>query len=287
MNALHPFDIEPMKRLIFKIFAIVTLVCVGCVAYGLFIEPKTLEVRGPEFISPKYTGPPIRIGIITDIHIGGMHVPPRRVEKLVADMNKLKPDLVLLPGDFVGTHLSLEEVSDEFKAAIKEGISYLGDLDAPAFAVLGNHDNLYDRGTITRMIEMEGLTVLENKAVKFDRLCIVGLGDYKTSIADRAAYNICPQGLAPLAFTHSPQAWESFRSDTILAIAGHTHGGQVNLPIYGRRVNSTNLGPEHSYGFSKLGGVDVFVSAGVGTSILPVRFRAPPEVVVITLRASR
>ena len=276
-----------LMRIFLKISKWIILICIGCVAYGLFVEPKTLEVRGPQFTSNKYTGPPLRIGIISDIHIGGMHVPAKRVEKLVADMNELKPDLVLLPGDFVGTHLSLEEASDEFNAEIKKGVGYLANLKAPAFAVLGNHDALYDRETMTRMIEATGLTLLENKAVIFGGICLVGLGDYKTSFADRAAYNTCPKGMPPIAFTHSPQAWESFRSDTVLAIAGHTHGGQVNLPIYGRRVNSTNLGPEHSYGFSKLGGVDVFVSAGVGTSILPVRFRAPPEVVLITLTADR
>ena len=274
-----------MKRFVFKTIGLLILVGFGCVGYGLFIEPKTLELRGPEFVSSKYKGPPLRIGIISDIHIGGMHVPAKRVEKLVADMNRLKPDVVLLPGDFVGTHLSLEEASDEFNAQIKEGVAYLADLNAPAFAVLGNHDALYDREVMTRMVEATGVTLLENKAVAFGGICLVGLGDYKTSFADRAAYNACPKGMPPIAFTHSPQAWESFRSDTILAIAGHTHGGQVNLPVFGRRVNSTNLGPEHSYGFSNLGGVDVFVSAGVGTSILPVRFRAPPEVVVISLSA--
>jgi len=66
-----------------------SLVCLGCVGYGLFIEPKTLKVRGQEFVSDKYNGPPVRIGIITDLHIGGMHVPARRVEKIVADMNAL------------------------------------------------------------------------------------------------------------------------------------------------------------------------------------------------------
>jgi predicted MPP superfamily phosphohydrolase len=72
----------------------------------------------------------------------------------------------------------------------------------------------------------------------------------------------------------------------VLAIAGHTHGGQVNLPIIGRRVNATSLSAEHSYGFSKLADIDVFVSAGVGTSILPVRFRASPEIVILTVKSS-
>ena len=274
-----------MKRTILKLFLLVTLVGAGCIAHGLFIEPKMLKVREFEFVSEKYQGSPVRIGVITDIHIGGLHVPAKRVETLVKNMNALEPDFVLLPGDFVGTHLSIEEASKEFNAAIEEGINYLRGLDAPAFATLGNHDALYDRKAMVELLVGAELTLLENAVQQVGNLCLVGLGDYKTSNADRAAFRSCPETSRPLVFTHSPQAYESFRGDTVLAVAGHTHGGQVNLPFYGRRVNSTSLGPEHSYGFSKLGGVDVFVSAGVGTSILPVRFRAPPEIVVITLRA--
>ena len=77
-----------------------------------------------------------------------------------------------------------------------------------------------------------------------------------------------------------------FRSDSVLVLAGHTHGGQVNLPLIGRRVNAITLGAEHSYGFSKVSGVYMFVSAGVGTSILPIRFRSSPEIAVITIRSA-
>lgn len=256
-------------------------------AYAVLVEPAQLKIRQVEFLSNKYSGPDIRIGVITDIHIGGMHVPPKRVKSLVKEMNALNPDLVLLPGDFVGTHLSYQEETEAFNDAIEEGMAYLSGLTAPAFATLGNHDTLYDKEIMIGILEPLNLTLLENKATTFKGLCLVGISDFKTSVPDRAAYDACGEGEPPIVFTHSPDAWQSFRSDSVLVVAGHTHGGQVNLPIIGRRVNSISLGREHSYGFSKIAGVDMFVSAGVGTSILPIRFRAPPEIVIITLRAQK
>jgi len=273
-----------MKPLLLKLFLAITLVGIFCVTYGLMIEPKTLKVQGPEFISDAYSGPPLRIGIITDIHIGGLHVPAARVEKLVEEMNAQNPDLILLPGDFVDGHVPAENRSDGFNANLKAGIEFLSKLEAPSFATIGNHDSWYGAGRVAELLRASGITVLENDSAIFGDFCLVGLADATTAKPSRSAYSKCPFAHPPITLTHSPDAWRVFRRDSLLAIAGHTHGGQVNLPIYGRRVNATSLGPEHSYGFSKLGGVDVFVSSGVGTSILPVRFRAPPEVVVITLR---
>ena len=114
------------------------------------------------------------------------------------------------------------------------------------------------------------------------------MADDWTGRTDRSAYDGCSKTSAsPLVFTHSPNAWRLFRGDSVLALAGHTHGGQINLPFIVRRVNAISLPKEYSYGFSKISGVDMFVGAGVGTSMLPIRFRAPPEIVIITLRAQR
>lgn len=82
---------------------------------------------------------------------------------------------------------------------------------------------------------------------------------------------------------HTPDVRHLLRADTVLAVAGHTHGGQVNLPIFGRQVTSTKCGKPCAYGHIQ-SHPDIYVSAGIGTSILPIRFRAPPEIVIITLR---
>ena len=193
--------------------------------------------------------------------------------------------MVLIPGDFVSGHDRADTRSMEFNKSIATGISYLDRLSAPTFATIGNHDAWWDAALVAVHLEKSGVRVLDNKTFVLGGLCLVGLADYWTGHPERSAYDGCPNNAPPLVFTHSPDAWQAFRGDSVLVLAGHTHGGQVNPPIIGRRVNATSLGPEHSYGFSKIAGVDMFVSAGVGTSILPIRFRAPPEIVIITLRA--
>ena len=82
---------------------------------------------------------------------------------------------------------------------------------------------------------------------------------------------------------HSPDSFKHLRSDTDLAVAGHTHGGQINLPLIGRRVTATKLGEPYAYGLKDWSGTPVYITSGLGTSVLPARFRAPPEIVVITI----
>jgi len=273
-----------MKHVLVRFFYCLVLVCVACLIYGFFIEPKQLKIRQFEFVSDKYDGPDIRIGIISDIHMGGRHVPIERVSKLVDRMNTLDPDIVLIPGDFIDGHVPRAERSNDINIDMETGISLLSALEAPSYATIGNHDNLYDAAFVQKALEAANISVLKNSAMALDHVCLVGIEDEFTGRPNRKAYKHCPSHLPPLAMMHSPDSYYVLRSDTIIAFAGHTHGGQINLPVFGRRVNSTKLAPEHSYGFSKLGGVDFFVSAGVGTSILPARFRSPPEIVVITLK---
>jgi predicted MPP superfamily phosphohydrolase len=245
-----------------------------------------LVIREVDHVSHAYYGRPIKIALITDIHINSPSVPPERVKDLVDRVNKYMPDLVIMPGDFIAGHISRAEHSAAFKAGIETGIKHLSALQAPAVATIGNHDAWYDAVAVTDMLERAGVSVLENQSMVFGSLCLVGLADVQTSRPDKSAYVGCAVDASPLVLTHSPDAWPEFRRDTVLALAGHTHGGQINLPFIGRRVNSVNLAVEHSYGFSRVSGVDMFVSAGVGTSILPARFRAPPEIVLITLQAA-
>lgn len=257
-----------------------------CLAYGFLIEPNRLVMREVVHVSQAYKGPSIKIALMTDIHINSPSVPPERVREIVDRVNEHMPDLVIMPGDFIAGHIPRAEHSAAFKAGIETGINHLSALQAPAVATIGNHDAWYDAVAVTDMLERADVSVLENQSMMFDSLCLVGLADVQTSRPDKSAYAGCDVDASPLVLTHSPDAWPEFRRDTILALAGHTHGGQINLPFIGRRVNSVNLGVEHSYGFSRISGVGLFVSAGIGTSILPARFRAPPEIVLITLQAA-
>lgn len=259
-------------------------IAVLCLAYGFLIEPNRLVIREVSHVSQSYKGPSLRIALITDIHINSPSVPPKRVERLVEQVNALGPDLVVMPGDFIAGHIARGTHGVDFNTGIETGLGHLSRIAAPAFATIGNHDAYYDATAVARMLKDAGVSVLENTSVTFGDLCLVGLADALTASPDVSAYANCETGKSPLVITHSPDAWRAFRRDTVLVLSGHTHGGQINLPIIGRRVNSISLGVEHSYGFSRIAGVDMFVSAGVGTSILPARFRATPEIVLITLQ---
>ena len=274
-----------MRRFLLKTFLSLSAVSLACLIYGFFIEPKQLKIRKHEFVSDKYQGPDLRIGMIVDIHMGGMHVPTERVSKLVERMNDLEPDIVLIPGDFIDGVPPRGDRSEEFNRGIREGLSALSGLKAPSYATLGNHDGDYDASFVQKQLEAANIPVLNNNALRLSYFCLVGLEDEFTGTPNRAAFDPCGLDLPPLVMMHSPDSYYALRPNSILALAGHTHGGQINLPIFGRRINSTGLGPEHSYGFTKLGGVDFYVSSGVGTSKIPARFRSPPEIVVITLKS--
>lgn len=257
-----------------------------CLLYGFLVEPKLLKVRHVTFASQNYEGPVLRIALLSDIHIGGRHVPAKRVETIVARVNALTPDIILIPGDFINGHKSRSEHSAAFNAEIYQGLGALAKLEAPlgVFASIGNHDVWYDADFVEDMLIASGLTVLRNQAINLpNETCILGLADHDTQQEDPKTFEECKVGAFPIVLMHSPDSFALLRSDTALAVAGHTHGGQINIPLIGRRVTATAAGKKYAYGAVDVNGIPAFVTAGIGTSILPARFRAPPEVVLIEL----
>lgn len=248
--------------------------------YAAWIEPRQLHVREYVIGAGDST---VRIAVMTDLHIGGLHVPPERVAKLVRRINAQSPDIVLMPGDFVNGHLPRREMAADAMAALEDGFSHLSALTAPAIATTGNHDVWHDQAAVTDLLEAAGVRVIDNSALSLLGLCVVGVADFETDQPTAAGFDLCEASAPKIALMHSPDARDLIPNDTALAVAGHTHGGQVNLPFLGRRVTSTVCGEPCAYGLIQ-NDPPFVVSAGVGTSILPVRFRAPPEILIITLR---
>ena len=139
------------------------------------------------------------------------------------------------------------------------------------------------------MLTKAGIQVMDNDQVTIQRnvhnFCLIGLSDTYTGQINKTVSQACTAGDSLIAFMHSPDSFALMRSDTALALAGHTHGGQINIPLIGRKVTSTSIGPKYAYGAVDYHGIPTFITAGIGTSIMSARFRAPPEIVVITLRA--
>lgn len=270
----------------FKFIIALTFFAIICLAYGFFIEPKLLKTRLVAVQSSNYYGQTLRVALLSDIHIGGRHVSAKRIETIVARVNALKPDIILIPGDFINGHKARAEHGEGFNTEVDRGLTALGALKAPlgTFASIGNHDVWYDAAYVEKTLSNAGLNVVANTSVTLNNgLCISGLLDYDTQGEDSSVFEGCRTGDNIIALMHSPDSFTGLRSDISLAVAGHTHGGQINLPLIRRRVTSTRAGKKWAYGLKEIGGIPAFITAGIGTSILPARFRAPPEIVLIEL----
>jgi predicted MPP superfamily phosphohydrolase len=157
--------------------------------------------------------------------------------------------------------------------------------------VLGNHDGWYDAPRVRRALEGRGIRVLENESARLvwrgAPVWIAGLADLWTGQPDLAAALREVPGDAPvLLMTHSPDVFPGVPRRVALTLAGHTHGGQVRLPLLGRPVVPSDYGQRYAAGEVVEGGRHLFVTTGLGTSIIPVRFGVPPQIAVLTLNAA-
>lgn len=278
-----------MIRFFIKFISVMSFIAVLCLAYGFFIEPKRLVIKQYDVPLTAPLERPLKIGIISDIHIAGQHMPPSRVENIVSRLNDFDLDMVLIAGDFINGHMPRTETSDAFDAKIDEGIKALKQLKTPygSLAVIGNHDVWYDPAYVEKSLEAAHVSVLTNEAINITpAICIVGLADNLTQTEDPNSFAQCAPKSFIIALMHSPDSFKYLRSDVGLAIAGHTHGGQINIPFFGRLSTITQLGPNYKQGMKTFNGIAVYISAGLGTSVLPARFRAPPEITLLTLQPS-
>jgi predicted MPP superfamily phosphohydrolase len=162
------------------------------------------------------------------------------------------------------------------------------------FAVLGNHDRWHDTRQIEieNMLETAGITILEDAAVAAVsgqcQFSLVGLSDFWTGPRKyRSALAKLPRGAPIVAFTHNPDVFPIVPEVVDLTFAGHTHGGQVYFPALGRLIVPSRYRQRYAAGHIIEQGRHLFVSPGLGTSILPVRFLVPPEVSVVTIRSAK
>lgn len=257
-----------------------------CLAYGFLIEPQRLVVRNIHVSSPHWTGAPLRMAIIADIHIGGRGVHAPRAKTVVDQVNAQSAEMILLAGDYTSGSARRHLRDDAQVADIEAGHDALGGLTAPlgVYAVLGNHDYLYGESFVQNRLEAGGIKFIDNRAVTLDgRLCIFGFGDDYYGKPNRKGRDACPDDLPMVGLMHNPDSFELARGGEAFMIAGHTHGGQINIPGIGRRATATRGGPKLAYGEMLVGDTPAFVTAGIGMSMMSARFRAPPEIVVVTL----
>jgi uncharacterized protein len=254
-------------------------------SWAFWLEPAGLTVV-EERIDLDWPAEPLRIAVLTDLHVGSPFNGIANLRKVIDLTNAAKPDLICILGDLViqgvagGDFVPPEHIAPE-----------LGRLKAEfgVFAVLGNHDNWLDHDRVARVLMDNGVRLLEDTAelvmVNLRPLWIAGISDLWTRPHNiMAALAIVPNDGTPvITLTHNPDIFPQLPARVTLTLAGHTHGGQVNFPWIGAPVVPSQFGQRYAAGHVVEEGRHLYVATGIGTSIIPVRFRVPPAVTMLTL----
>jgi uncharacterized protein len=206
-------------------------------------------------------------------------------------VNALHPDLIVLTGDFVSVPL----VGDEVKgaSAAEPCASLLGRMTAPhgLWAVLGNHDFNTDPERVTRALLAEGIRVLANQSVAVERegsrFWLAGVNDVLSRTADLTqTLRIVPADEAVVLLAHEPDfADEVTKFPVDLQLSGHSHGGQVRIPLL-PPLYLPAMAKKYVMGSFRIGGLTLYTNAGLGTIGVPMRLNCPPEITLLTLRSA-
>jgi predicted MPP superfamily phosphohydrolase len=262
-----------------------TAVALGLWAFWL--EPASLAVTEHELRLGWPAERSLRVAVLTDLHVGSPFNGMAKLRATVDRTNAAQPDLICILGDLViqgvlgGCFVPPEEIAIEL-ARLRAA--------AGVVAVFGNHDGWFDHDRVRHAVEQIGIRVVEDTATRLNTpagpLWVAGISDLWTGRHDlSAALAPVPDDGSPvLLLTHNPDVFPIVPSRVTLTVAGHTHGGQVRLPFVGAPIVPSKFGQRFAAGHVVEGGRHLFVATGVGTSILPVRFRVPPAVALLTLR---
>lgn len=260
--------------------------------WAFFWEPSRLTEKQYTLDLPGWPAKcsPYRVAVVSDIHAGAPYVGLEKIDLMVSMILKQKPDMVLLPGDFViqevlgGNFIAPEQLAQHLKPLLAQ---------TKLYAVLGNHDAWLDSTRVQAAFENTGIAVLEDRAIPVTKnerqFWLVGLGDYtEGKLQYQEAFSMVPANAATLVFTHNPDVFPDVGKNRFsLLIAGHTHGGQVKLPFIGRAVVPSKYGERYAIGHVEENNRHLFVTPGIGTSILPVRFGVPPEISYLRLQSNK
>lgn len=273
------------QRLAWLALAGLLAVCVD----GFYVEPARLVERD---YTLRLSNWPVqcdglRVDVITDTHTGSPRNGVDKLDRVVARLLASDADIVLMTGDYVilsvlaGTYIPAGTIAEHLKPLTARKSVY---------AVLGNHDWWKDGPKVSRAFAGAGVHMIDNASLPIDaggcRFWLAGLGDLLEGRPDvRATFAGIPPRASVIALTHEPALWPRIPPQATLTIAGHTHGGQINPfgILTPRRYRA------HSYqlkGVYEAGARQLFVSPGIGTSILPMRLGVPPEISRLTLRST-
>jgi len=273
-------------RLLTRLLLIVALLVAGLFAWMHHEARADPIVRRATIALPDWPAGqrPVTVLLLGDVHLGSVAMDAPRLTRIVAQVNALKPDLVLMAGDFVSGH---DPVAGARYAT--QLVRPLNGLRAPlgVIAVPGNHDYWAGRVSVPRALWGASVTMLVNSATTRGPLAIGGVADVYTHHADVPATMHALDRLpgAKIIVTHSPDVTAMMPGEIELVLAAHTHCGQIVAPFYGPL--SSVARERYRCGLVRDGNRLTVVTGGLGTSIVPLRFGAPPDMWLLTLGPRR
>jgi predicted MPP superfamily phosphohydrolase len=274
-----------MARILLLVVAIAAILTTVR-AYRAATSPpllRKLVIRTSDY--PAATAP-IRIAFFSDVHVHGPDMPPTRVDAIVAQINALHPDIDIAGGDYVGDNwIGSDYTADQAIAPLRNLRARLG-----VYAILGNNDYAAGAGKVLDALRAAGIQPLINAAVRVGPLSLGGL-DGRVYRNGRALWSARRKTYAAvdrrhgmkLLVSHNPD--EFHWSPTVIGtvLAGHTHCGQLVLPLIGPLETGSSFGRKYLCGILRDGPRLLVVTAGLGTSHVPLRIGAPPDIWLITV----
>lgn len=264
-----------MRKVITNLAGFGLLVGILTLIYARFIEPKRLEVTHLDLS----TGDdPLTIAFVTDTHVGP-NFKAADLEPLIRELERLQPDLLLFGGDVISEsprHIDSIEPALKRMAATSKTRSW---------GIWGNHDIANIRGRLAPVLERSGITMLTNESgqIRGD-LWLAGVDDVLLGKSDlEATFANIPKGARTIALWHEPDLAERMVPYApIIMLSGHTHGGQVRIPLLGE-IATPKLGKRYVAGRYNVNGMVLYVCRGIGMYRPPVRFNCRPELLVLTV----
>jgi len=254
--------------------------------YASMVEPNAVEIVEQEIALPGLQPGlfDLRIVQISDLHMG-MFVSRAQLERVIDLVLAQKPALTLITGDY------LTEGGDDVRA-LDDLSAVLGRLTAhaPVMSVLGNHDYGKNETALRAVLREQGIIILENAVLPFergsDRIYIAGIGSISTGHQElKRVAGSTPRDAPAILMAHEPDMadYSAPSHKFSLQISGHSHGGQINLPLLGRPVLPW-MGRKYPAGLYRVRDMWQYTNRGIGTVYLPMRYNCPPEITVFVLK---
>lgn len=229
------------------------------------------------------------VALLSDFHYDAIFsVHP--IQSAVEIVNRIHPDLVLLTGDFITSPMFGNRSSSIADAEPCAQVLQKLQATHGVWAVLGNHDAIAGARPVTAALQAVGIRVLKNSAVPVERnggrFWLAGVDDVLTRTPDlHAALQPVPSGEPVILMAHEPDYADYVARYAVdLQLSGHTHGGQIRLPLM-PPFYLPPLGRKYLKGMYRIRGLTLYTTTGLGTIRIPVRLNCPPEVTMFSIRA--